>query len=267
VREAAGLEAGTRPSHQAKWVDELDGEFFADMGFLAVAEGPRTSRPTTYNLHQAQFRPRAHPGAATCTIRFYFNPKPDGSRLLLRTHTSPRADQDDAGAEAGRSAVIIPGAHLSQRQRSDPHAHVPSGLRGLVIDKSSHLAWPVENGYCRNSAKGVSSRSIRFKMRFPSVSFFLFSVYGSHRSRSNIQWPAREGVRSRILATATTGWRFSGCGMVHTERAAQFAVLDPRRISGLRWVWGSTASPCSKYGMPDLRRILRGRRAPGLLHY
>src|SRR5437868_14465474 len=65
-------------------VDELTA-IFADMGF-AVAEGPDIETDE-YNFAMLNFPP-SHP-ARDMHDTFFFNPKPDGSRMLLRTHTSP----------------------------------------------------------------------------------------------------------------------------------------------------------------------------------
>ena len=65
-------------------IDELTA-IFADMGF-AVAEGPDIETDD-YNFTKLNF-PEDHP-ARDMHDTFFFNPKPDGSRLLLRTHTSP----------------------------------------------------------------------------------------------------------------------------------------------------------------------------------
>src|SRR5439155_18723888 len=65
-------------------VDELTA-IFADMGF-AVAEGPDIETDD-YNFTKLNF-PIGHP-ARDMHDTFFFNPKPDGSRMLLRTHTSP----------------------------------------------------------------------------------------------------------------------------------------------------------------------------------
>src|SRR4051794_24528131 len=65
-------------------IDELTA-IFADMGF-AVAEGPDIETDD-YNFTKLNI-PEGHP-AREIHETFFFNPKPDGSRLLLRTHTSP----------------------------------------------------------------------------------------------------------------------------------------------------------------------------------
>ena len=80
---------------------------------------------------------------------FYFNPKPDGSRLLLRTHTSP-VQVRTMLAQKPPIRVIIPGR--TYRSDSD-QTHTPMfhQVEGLVIDKGSHLGhlkWILEE-FCK----------------------------------------------------------------------------------------------------------------------
>src|SRR4029078_6520275 len=82
VRDSAAEAGRIHPISQV--IDELTA-IFADMGF-AVAEGPDIETDD-YNFTKLNF-PEGHP-AREMHDTFYFNPKPDGSRLLLRTHTSP----------------------------------------------------------------------------------------------------------------------------------------------------------------------------------
>ncbi len=80
-------------------IDELTA-IFADMGF-AVAEGPDIETDD-YNFTKLNF-PEGHP-AREMHDTFFFNPKPDGSRLLLRTHTSPVQIAHHAQRRSRRSA-------------------------------------------------------------------------------------------------------------------------------------------------------------------
>jgi phenylalanyl-tRNA synthetase alpha chain len=82
VREAPFELGRVHPITQV--TDELTA-IFADMGF-AVAEGPDIETED-YNFTKLNF-PEEHP-ARDMLDTFFFNPKPDGSRLLLRTHSSP----------------------------------------------------------------------------------------------------------------------------------------------------------------------------------
>src|SRR3954469_2247472 len=113
-------------------IDELTA-IFADMGF-AVAEGPDIETDD-YNFSKLNI-PESHP-ARDMHDTFFFNPKPDGSRLLLRTHTSPVQIRTML-TQKPPIRVIIPGR--TYRSDSD-QTHTPMfhQVEGLVIDKGSHL--------------------------------------------------------------------------------------------------------------------------------
>ena len=119
VREAPSEIGRVHPITQV--IDELTA-IFADMGF-AVAEGPDIETDD-YNFTKLNF-PEDHP-ARDMHDTFFFNPKPDGSRLLLRTHTSP-VQVRTMLTQKPPIRVIIPGRTYRMRFRSDPHADVPSG--------------------------------------------------------------------------------------------------------------------------------------------
>src|SRR5258708_1307720 len=82
LREAPAEAGRIHPLSQV--MDELTA-IFADMGF-AIAEGPDIETDD-YNFTKLNF-PEGHP-AREMHDTFFFNPKEDGSRMLLRTHTSP----------------------------------------------------------------------------------------------------------------------------------------------------------------------------------
>src|ERR1700753_149967 len=82
LRESPSETGRIHPLSQV-W-DELT-TIFADMGF-SVVEGPDIETDD-YNFTKLNF-PEGHP-AREMHDTFFFNPKPDGSRMLLRTHTSP----------------------------------------------------------------------------------------------------------------------------------------------------------------------------------
>jgi phenylalanyl-tRNA synthetase alpha chain len=146
VREAPVETGRIHPVSQV--IDELTA-IFADMGF-AVAEGPDVETDE-YNFTMLNF-PAGHP-AREMHDTFYLNPQADGSRLLLRTHTSPVQIRTML-AQKPPIRVIIPGR--TYRSDSD-QTHTPMfhQVEGLVIDISV-----TSNGFWRNSAR-PSSRSIR----------------------------------------------------------------------------------------------------------
>src|SRR6266567_1298386 len=81
-RETPAEQGRIHPLSQV--MDELTA-IFADMGF-AIAEGPDIETDD-YNFTKLNF-PEGHP-AREMHDTFFFQPKEDGSRMLLRTHTSP----------------------------------------------------------------------------------------------------------------------------------------------------------------------------------
>src|SRR6476659_3399412 len=141
-------------------IDELTA-IFADMGF-AVAEGPDIETDD-YNFTKLNF-PEGHP-AREMHDTFYFNPKPDGSRLLLRTHTSP-VQVRTMLSKKPPIRVICPGR--TYRSDSD-QTHTPMfhQVEGLVIDKGSHLGhlkWILEE-FCKAFFE-VDSVKMRFRPSF-----------------------------------------------------------------------------------------------------
>src|SRR5512143_1154316 len=130
VREAPTETGRVHPISQV--TDELTA-IFADMGF-AIAEGPDIETDD-YNFTKLNF-PEGHP-AREMHDTFYLPAKSDGSRLLLRTHTSPVQVRTMLGQKPP-IRVICPGR--TYRSDSD-QTHTPMfhQVEGLVIDKGSHL--------------------------------------------------------------------------------------------------------------------------------
>src|SRR5207245_9171742 len=125
--------AGQGRIHPLSQLFEAVNTIFADMGF-AIAEGPDIETDD-YNFTKLHF-PEGHP-AREMHDTFFFNPKEDGSRMLLRTHTSP-VHVRTMLLHTPRIRVVCPG----RAYRIDSDAtHTPQfhQVEGLVIDKGSHL--------------------------------------------------------------------------------------------------------------------------------
>src|SRR5215510_11697080 len=157
-REAPAELGRVHPISQV--TDELTA-IFADMGF-AVAEGPDIETDD-YNFTKLNF-PEGHP-AREMHDTFYFPPKSDGSRLLLRTHTSP-VQVRTMLSKKPPIRVICPGR--TYRSDSD-QTHTPMfhQVEGLVIDKGSHLGhlkWILEE-FCKAFFE-VDNVNMRFRPSF-----------------------------------------------------------------------------------------------------
>ncbi|MGD9845075.1 MAG: phenylalanine--tRNA ligase subunit alpha [Variibacter sp.] len=234
VRETPAEAGRIHPITQV--VDELTA-IFADMGF-AVAEGPDIE---TDELNFTMLNFQADHPAREMHDTFFFNPKPDGSRMLLRTHTSPVQIRTML-AQKPPIRVIIPGR--TYRCDSD-QTHTPMfhQVEGLVIDKGSHLGhlkWILEE-FCK-----AFFEVDKVKMRF-RPSFFPFT---EPSLEVDIQC-RRQGNEIRF-GEGEDWLEILGCGMVHPN-VLRNCGLDPDVYQGFAWGMGIDRIAMLKYGMPDLR--------------
>jgi len=234
VREAPTETGRVHPISQV--IDELTA-IFADMGF-AVAEGPDIETDD-YNFTKLNF-PEGHP-ARDMHDTFYFNPKPDGSRMLLRTHTSP-VQVRTMLTQQPPIRVIIPGR--TYRSDSD-QTHTPMfhQVEGLVIDKGSHLGhlkWILEE-FCKAFFE-VDAVKMRFRPSFfPFTEPSLEVDIQCRRDKGEIRFGEGEDWLEIL-----------GCGMVHPN-VLKNCGLDPNEYQGFAWGMGIDRIAMLKYGMPDLR--------------
>jgi phenylalanyl-tRNA synthetase alpha chain len=234
VREAPAEVGRVHPISQV--IDELT-VIFADMGF-AVAEGPDIETDA-YNFTMLNF-PESHP-ARDMHDTFFFNPKPDGERLLLRTHTSPVQIRTML-AQKPPIRVIIPGR--TYRCDSD-QTHTPMfhQVEGLVIDRESHLGhlkWILEE-FCKAFFE-VDEVKMRFRPSFfPFTEPSLEVDIQCRRDKDEIRFGEGEDWLEIL-----------GCGMVHPN-VLRNCGLDPDEYQGFAWGLGIDRIAMLKYGMPDLR--------------
>jgi phenylalanyl-tRNA synthetase alpha chain len=234
LRDTAAEQGRVHPLSQV--MDELT-TIFADMGF-AIAEGPDIETDD-YNFTKLNF-PEGHP-AREMHDTFFFNPAPDGSRKLLRTHTSP-VQVRTMLANKPPIRVICPGR--TYRCDSD-QTHTPMfhQVEGLVIDKTAnlgHLKWVLEE-----SCKAFFEVP-KVKMRF-RPSFFPFT---EPSMEVDIQCSRKGG---EIRFGEGDDWlEILGCGMVHAN-VLRNCGLDPDEYQGFAWGMGIDRIAMLKYGMPDLR--------------
>src|SRR5437879_1778295 len=234
VREPPAETGRVHPISQV--IDELTA-IFADMGFT-VAEGPDIE---TDDLNFTKLNiPEGHP-AREMHDTFFFNPKPDGSRLLLRTHTSPVQIRTML-SQKPPIRVICPGR--TYRVDSD-QTHTPMfhQVEGLVIDKTSHLGhlkWILEEFL--KAFFEVDQVKMRFRPSFFPFTEPSLEVDVQCRFEKN---EVRIGEGDRWL-------EILGCGMVHPN-VLKNCGLDPAEYQGFAWGLGIDRIAMLKYGMPDLR--------------
>ena len=210
---------------------------FADMGF-AVAEGPDVETDN-YNFTKLNF-PVGHP-AREMHDTFFFNQKPDGSRLLLRTHTSP-VQVRTMLAERPPIRVICPG-RTYRRDSDQTHTPMFHQVEGLVIDESSHLGhlkWILAE-FCKAFFE-VDDVKMRFR-----PSFFPFT-----EPSLEVDIQCRRDKAEIRFGQGDDWLEILGCGMVHPN-VLQNCGIDSDRYQGFAWGMGIDRVAMLKYGMHDLR--------------
>jgi len=234
VREAPFEIGRVHPITQV--TDEMTA-ILADMGF-AVAEGPDIETDD-YNFTKLNFPPD-HP-AREMQDTFFFNPKPDGTRLLLRTHTSPVQVRTMLSRKPP-IRVMIPGR--TYRSDSD-QTHTPMfhQVEGLVIDKTSHLGhlkWILEEFF--KAFFEVDRVGMRFR-----PSFFPFT-----EPSLEVDIQCRRDKGDIRFGEGDDWMEILGCGMVHPN-VMKNCGLDPDEYQGFAWGMGIDRIAMLKYGMSDLR--------------
>ena len=224
-------------------MDEL-AEIFADMGF-AVAEG-REIEDDWHNFTALNI-PETHPARAMHDT-FYFPDEMarEGSKMLLRTHTSPVQIRTMTSQEPP-IRIIAPG----RVYRSDSDAtHTPMfhQIEGLVIDKGihlGHLKWTLETflkAYFEREDVVLRLRPSYFPFTEPSVEV-------------DVGYSMVNG--KRVIGGSESWMEVLGSGMVH-RKVIEACGLDPDIWQGFAFGTGVDRLAMLKYGMDDLRAFFDG---------
>lgn len=223
--------------HPVSQVWEEAVQIFGDLGF-AVAEGPHIE--TDFYNFTALNMPMEHPARQEHDT-FYFNPKPDGSRMVLRTHTSPVQIRTML-SQKPPIRIIAPGRTF--RSDSDmTHTPMFNQIEGLVIDETTHLGhlkWVLRE-FCRAFFE-VDDVKMRFR-----ASHFPFTE-PSMEVDINCSW---EGGQVKI-GVGDSWLEILGSGMVHPN-VIRHGGLDPDKYQGWAFGMGLDRIAMLKYGIPDLR--------------
>ena len=228
VRLGPQAEGRIHPVSQV-W-DEVT-EIFADMGF-AVAEGPDIE---TDDLNFTKLNiPPEHPARQEHDT-FYLTPRADGSRMVLRTHTSPVQIRTML-SQKPPIRIIAPG-RVYRSDSDQTHTPMFHQIEGLVIDEETHLGhlkWCLEE-FCKAFFE-VEEVKMRFR-----ASHFPFTE------------PSMEvDVDAAAIGKPGRWLEILGSGMVHPNVIAACG-LDPERYQGFAFGMGLDRITMLKYGIPDLR--------------
>ena len=172
---------------------------------------------------------------------FFFNPKEDGSRLLLRTHTSPvqvRAMLRDKPP----LRMIMPG-RVYRCDSDMTHTPMFHQVEGLVVDDGVSFAnlKSVLHEFMQQYFErdlGIRFRPSYFPFTEPSAEVDIECVFCS-------------GAGCRVCKQ--TGWlEVAGCGMVHPN-VLRMSGIDPEEWNGFAFGLGLTRLVMMRYGVDDVR--------------
>ena len=231
---ASELEGRIHPVSQV--VDEIL-SIFAGLGF-SLAEGPDIE--TDDHNFSALNIPPEHP-ARQMHDTFYLEPEKDGTRHLLRTHTSPvQVRTMRAGPPPHR--IIAPGR--TYRCDSD-QTHTPMfhQVEALVIDKGihmGHLKWTIE-AFCKAFFEVPEVKMRLRPSHFPFTEPSAEVDIGCRRSGNEI-----------VFGEGEDWLEIMGCGMVHPN-VLKACNIDPDEWQGFAFGVGIDRIAMLKYGIPDLR--------------
>jgi phenylalanyl-tRNA synthetase alpha chain len=231
-------------------IDEIVA-IFGEMGFV-VAEGPHIEEDF-YNFTALNIPPE-HPARQEHDT-FYLPPRPahrsnrdahtaagdDGSRLVLRTHTSPVQIRTML-AQKPPIRIIVPGRTF-RCDHDATHSPMFHQVEGLVVDRVTHMGHLkgclIE--FCR-AFFGLDDLPVRFR-----PSYFPFTEPSAEVDIGC----SRAGGELKIGAGGD--WlEILGSGMVHPQ-VLKNCGIDPAEYQGFAFGMGIERVAMLKYGIPDLR--------------
>lgn len=221
-------------------IDELI-EIFAQMGFT-VAEGPQIESDD-YNFTKLNVPPD-HP-ARQMQDTFYMPDAADGSKRVLRTHTSP-VQVRTMLSQKPPIRVLVPG-RVYRYDSDATHSPMFHQFEGLVIDEigkitMAHLKGVLVEFY--RTYFGIQDLPLRFR-----PSFFPFT-----EPSAEIDLGCSRKNGEMKLGNFGDWLEVGGCGMVHPNVLSACGI-DPTKYQGFAFGMGIDRAAMLKYGIPDIRNF------------
>jgi phenylalanyl-tRNA synthetase alpha chain len=241
-----GQRRGAR--HPLTTVQERIADIFVAMGY-DVAEGPEVEHEW-FNFDALNISAE-HPSRAEADTLFV---GPEGSGLVLRTHTSPVQIRSLLTRELP-VYVVCPG----RTYRNDPldatHTPVFHQVEGLAVDKGitmAHLRGTLDAFASAMFGEGLRTRwrPAYFPFTEPSAEMDLQCFV----CRGASALPGAEPCRT----CSSEGWiEWGGCGMVN-PRVLVAAGVDPEVYSGFAFGIGIDRTLMFRHGIDDIRDLIEG---------
>jgi phenylalanyl-tRNA synthetase alpha chain len=210
---------------------------FADMGF-DVREGAQIE-DDWHNFDALNIVPE-HPARAEMDT-FYMAPRADGTRHVLRTHTSP-VQIRTLEKEGAPVRFIAPG-RVYRSDYDQTHTPMFHQVEGMAIDRDitmANLKWTLEEfvkAFFEVDAVELRFRASHFPFTEPSAEV-------------DIRCSWQGGV---LKVGEGDDWlEILGSGMVHPKVLSNCGI-DPAQWQGFAFGVGIDRIAMLKYGIPDLR--------------
>lgn len=220
--------------HPLSTLMEQISDLFIGMGY-EVAEGPEVELEWT-NFDALNI-PADHPARGLMDT---FHIAPEGSGLVLRTHTSP-VQARTMLTRKPPIYVVVPGRVYRTDELDATHAPVFHQVEGLVVDKGitmAHLRGTLDHFARAMFGAGAKTRfrPHYFPFTEPSAEFDVW--FPEHRDGP--QWV-----------------EWGGCGMVN-PRVLRACGIDPEVYSGFAFGMGIDRTVMFRHGVSDMRDMAEG---------
>ncbi|MPY83330.1 MAG: phenylalanine--tRNA ligase subunit alpha [Actinophytocola sp.] len=220
--------------HPMTTLAERISDVFVGMGY-EVAEGPELEAEW-FNFDALNFG-KDHP-ARQMQDTFYI--EPDGSRLVLRTHTSP-VQARTLLHRAPPVYVVCPGRTYRTDELDSTHTPVFHQVEGLAVDKGITMAHL--KGTLDAFARAMFGEKSETRLR---PHFFPFT---EPSAEVDVWFEEKKGG---------PGWvEWGGCGMVNPN-VLRACGVDPEVYSGFAFGMGLERTLQFRNGIPDMRDMVEG---------
>ena len=209
-------------------------DVFVAMGW-EVEEGPEVETEH-FNFDALNFLPD-HPAR---TMQDTFHIAPEGSRQVLRTHTSPVQVRSMLSRDLP-IYIVCPGRTFRTDELDATHTPVFHQVEGLAVDKGLTMA--NLRGTLDAFARALFGEETRTRMR---PNYFPFT---EPSAEVDVWFPKKKGG---------AGWvEWGGCGMVN-PKVLRASGIDPDVYSGFAFGMGLERTLQFRNDIPDMRDIVEG---------
>ncbi len=220
--------------HPITILSEQIADIFLAMGW-EIADGPEVEAEY-FNFDSLNFIPD-HPAR---TLQDTFHIAPEGSRQVLRTHTSPVQMRTMLSRETP-IYIACPGRVFRTDELDATHTPVFHQIEGLAVDKGLTMAHL--KGTLDHLAKVLFGPETKTRIR---PNYFPFT---EPSAEVDVWFPNKKGG---------AGWiEWGGCGMVNPN-VLTAAGVDPEEYSGFAFGMGIERTLQFRNGLPDMRDMVEG---------